>query len=285
MIQQYFKLKISVMRSLILLFLLSSGIIQAQNHSYYNEFFDNSFYNTAYNSLQKGFKLSALGYKNLNAPYTPGYICLNGSYTSSSLLNFSARIINKHFQFQSYYQADMIIGHRVALTQNDSIALSLNVGMATNSFDTKFLNQYTEVDPYIDVYNKSYFTAGSGLVYTHKNLLEVGVSAPVLANTIDGLKPIMYSNIAYNYRNNDFLFRPQIIFQTSSYANFFDFSGQLRYKDFIWGKVSYNTLKSSMFGVGINYKLLDIGYAYKLNSGGYGENLQGLHFLMVAIRH
>jgi hypothetical protein len=267
------------------LYLLTSTFVKAQTNSYFNEFFDNANYNSAYSSLNKGLKMSFLGYKNLNTPYTPGYFCINTSYTTTQNLNLGVRLINKSFQFQSFYQADAIIGHRVAFSKHDSVALSLNFGGTLNTFDNNFLNQYTEVDPTIDVITRSYFTTGSSLVYTHRDKLEIGAAAPILANTVDGLKPVLYFNTAYNFRDNNFTIRPQVIYQLNNYANFFDFSMQLKYVSKYWAKFSYNTLESSMFGIGVNLKLIDISYAYKLNSGFFGKNQPGLHMVSVAIRH
>lgn len=267
-----------------ILALLGKGLV-GQSNSYFNEFFDNAHFNSAYNTLHKGLGVSFLGYKNLSSPYTPGYFCLNSSYTTKDNLNFGVRLLNKSFQFLSYYQADAVVGHRVALSSHDSMAISLNVGGAMNTFDRSFLNQYTEVDPYLDVQTSSYFTSGAGILYTHKDMFEISASAPVLATSKDGLKPLTYFCGAYNIRANDFSIRPQVIYQQNRYANYFDFSAQLTYNKTYWAKFSYNTLNSSMFGIGVHFRLIDVGYSYKLNSETYGRALPNIHFLYIALKH
>lgn len=276
------------MNNKIKLFFLStiiSQIIYSQNNSYFNDFFDNSNFNSTYNTLNKGLKVSFLGYKNLNAAYSPGYFSLNTSYTNKSNLNIGVRLINKSLQFENYYQLDAIIGHRLAITSNDSLGLSLNFGGVMNSFNSSYFNQYTEIDPFIDQYNRSYFNSGSSILYTHKNIFELGVSSPILVNSTEGLKPIMFFNSAYNYYDKEFIVRPQIIYELNNYSNFFDFSLQLKYQTKYWLKFSYNTLQSSMYGIGLNFKLIDIGYAYKLNANYFGKVQNNLHMISITIRH
>lgn len=270
---------------IISLYLVLYSGINAQNNSYFNDFFENSNYNSSYNTLNRGLKVSLLGYKSFNTPSSLGYFSLNSSYTNKGLLNLGVRIINKSLQFQSYSQADAIIGHRLAVSKNDSIALSLNFGGALNSFNSSFINEYTEIDPYVDQYNRSYFTTGSSFLYTHKNKLELGVASPILANTIDGLKPVMFFNAAYNFQDNGFTIKPQLLYNLNHYSNYFDMSMQLKYHAKYWAKFSYNTLKSSTFGVGMTLKLIDIGYAYKLNSNNFGRVQNDLHMITVSIRH
>ena len=258
--------------------------IEAQNHSYYNDFFDNAIYNSSYNNLNKGLKLIGIGYKNFNSPFAPGYFCINGSYTTKSNINLSARVINKYLMFQNYINGDVILGHRVSLTNKDSIALSINGGISSNSFNTQYLNQYTEVDPFIDINSRSYYNVGSSILYTHEDRFELGVAAPSIANSKNGVKPIVFSNIAYRHKFSNYILKPQIIYQYSNYTSFADFSCQLNYKKLMWGKFAFNTLSTSTFGAGINLIFAELGYAFRLNSGEYGQNLRGLHLISITLK-
>lgn len=272
------------MKIFIIISLCAALSLNAQNHSYYNDFFDNSVFNTAYNNLNKGFKLVGVGYKNFSAPYMPGYFCLNGSYTTKSNINIGARMVNKYMMFQSFIQGDIIIGHRVSLTAKDSIALSFNGGIASNSFNGQYLNQYTEIDPYIDVFNKTFYNVGASMLYTHENRIEIGVGVPSIVTSNNGVRPLVFSNAAYNHKMKDYLLRPQVIYFVSDYTSYADFSCQLKYKNLMWGKFAYNTLGTSSYGMGLNLKFAELGYAFRLNSGEYGQNLRGLHMVSVTIR-
>lgn len=267
------------------IFIICAIISQAQNSSYFNDFFDNANFNAAYIPMNQGFKLGFLGYKNLESPYTPGYFSVNTSYTTKDNLSIGLRLVNKHYGFHSFYQLDGIIAHRLALTNNDSLSIAINLGGATNTFNQDYLNRYTEVDPAIDVYNKTFFSSGASLLYTHKKVLELGASAPILATSDYGLRPLMYFSAATNFEANDFTIKPQLIYELNSYSNLLDMSIRLKYVNRYWAKVSYNTFESATFGLGFNLKLVEIGYAYKLNANDYSRNLLGLHLLNITIRH
>jgi hypothetical protein len=272
------------MRILSIFFTFIALGLNAQNHSYYNDFFDNAIFNSAYNNLNKGFKLTGIGYKNFNTPYTPGYFCINGSYTTKSNVNIAGRLVNKHMMFQSFIEGDVIIGHRVSLTAKDSIALSFNAGVASNSFNTQYLNQYTEIDPNIEVFNRSYYNVGSSILYTHSDKFELGLAAPSIVTTNNGIRPLIFTNASYNHKMKDYILRPQVIYFYSNYTSFADFSLQLKYKSLMWGKFAYNTLGTSSYGFGLNLKFAELGYAYRLNSGEFGQNLRGLHLVSISIR-
>jgi hypothetical protein len=260
-------------------------IMFCQNNSYFNDFFENSNFNSSYLTLNNEFRTSFLGYKNLNAPFSPGYFSVSTSYTGKNAFTFGARLINKSYDFLSYYHLEGIVAHRIALSKDDSLALALNFGGVLNSFNNDYLNAYTEMDPYIESFTSSYFNTGASLLYTHKNKFEIGASAPRIATSSSGISPIMYFNTGYNFTDNKFLIKPQVIFELNPYSNFFDFSMQLKYNSLYWVKFSYNTLNSSTFGFGLNLKIIDIGYAYKLNSGDYGRNLNGIHMISISLRH
>ena len=200
-------------------------------------------------------------------------------------MTFGARLINKSYDFLRFYQIEGIVAHRIALTKKDSLALSINLGGVLNSFDSKYLNTYTEVDPYLQNFSNTYFNTGASILFTHNRHLEIGVSAPRLATSSSGISPIMYFNAGYNFTDNKFQIKPQVIYELNPYSNFFDFSMQLKYKSLYWVKFSYNTLNSSVFGIGLNLKIIDVGDAYKLNSGEYGKNLNGIHMINLSLRH
>lgn len=178
-------------------------------------------------------------------------------------------IVGDNRAMVSYLTGNIMYAHKIIFKQNNFLALGLGVGFANNSLNTEMINTQVKNDPSFEVFNTTRLDVGFGAAY-YLNKWRLGVSTPHIFDQFGELSNQYNANLGYSFntKNNDWRFTPSVMLR--NYKNvgiLYDLMGMATWKEKVTAQVGYRTDKSIIAGIGLNWKMLTIAYAYQYHVG------------------
>ncbi len=178
-------------------------------------------------------------------------------------------IVGDNRAMVSYLTGNLMYAHKIIFKQNNFLALGLGVGFANNSLNTEMVNTQVKNDPSFNVFNTTRLDVGFGATY-YLNKWRFGISNPHIFDQFGDFSNQYNANLGYSFntKNNDWRFTPSVMLR--NYKNvgiLYDLMGMATWKEKVTGQVGYRTDKSIIAGVGLNWKMLTIAYAYQYHVG------------------
>ncbi len=209
-----------------------------------------------------------------------------GKMTSNS--SIGAMIVGDNRSFVSYLNANLLYAYHLKLSASQKLSLGLSAGFANNSLNTDRIQTHDKNDPNLQVFNSTKFDAGFGASYQY-NALKIGFSIPHFFNQ-NGSFSSQYNVTAsrdFKLKNPDWKLTPMAVARNYREVGMLvDVLGLASWKDKVTGMVGYRTDKSILAGIGFNWNMLRIGYAYQYNVGATYNTFSssGTHEIQLAIR-
>lgn len=203
-------------------------------------------------------------------------------------LGFGAKVNTSFYQIFQTTTAEFLLAKRVDVGKNNNLSFGINGGLILNNIKEDKINAYTELDDPVlvnNTYNKVGFTAGLGFNYNWHNKLDLGVSLPVLIQSIQGVAPVYFTNLSYKQDiGTNFSIKPGIMIYGPNYTTpTIEGNTTISFREYAWVKVGGRSNKTVIFGVGGSVNFIDFGYVYNLSAGGpFNEVYTGLHNVQVA---
>lgn len=178
-------------------------------------------------------------------------------------------IVGDNRAMVSYLTGNLMYAHKIIFKQNNFLALGLGVGFANNSLNTEMVNTQVKNDPSFSVFNSTRLDVGFGAAY-YLNKWRLGISAPHIFDQFGDFSNQYNANLGYSFntKNNDWKFIPSVMLR--NYKNvgiLYDLMGMATWKEKVTGQVGYRTDKSIIAGIGFNWRMLTIAYAYQYHVG------------------
>ena len=129
--------------------------------------------------------------------------------------------------------------------------------------------------------DKTCFMAGVGISYVWNNDLKIGFSMPELFKTENEFYPTFFANVSYKYdlaSISKFYLEPSLLLYTTDLTPI-TFEGALKvgYKEFAWVKIGGKSSKTLIFGAGLGYSIINVGYIYNKNFDTYQHINESQH--------
>ena len=172
-----------------------------------------------------------------------------------------------------------------SINQKDRFYIGINFGLHNVSFNTNHLNNYVQrPDPLVD--DNSFqlrFTAGLGIGYEIKNVIQAGISIPSLIKNKNDFQPDFIGHVMYKGKiHPDYTLEPELLV----YGNQANLTGELNasvtYYNIFSLKVGVRTTKTMLFGMKWKRDVLSIGYIYSPSFGKYNVINPGVHNINVS---
>lgn len=178
-------------------------------------------------------------------------------------------IVGDNRAIVSYFTGNLMYAHKIVFKQNNVLALGLGVGFANNSLNTEKVNVQDKNDPAFNVFNTTRVDVGFGAAYYLKKW-RLGFSSPHIFDQSGNFSNQYNANLGYSFytKTNDWKFVPSVMLRNyKSVGVLYDLMGTATWKEKVTGQVGYRTDKSIIAGIGLNWKMLTIAYAYQYHVG------------------
>lgn len=169
----------------------------------------------------------------------------------------------------NYFTANLMYAHKIQFNQDQFLSLALAVGVANNSLNDEIANLQTKNDPAFQVFNSTRFDAGFGAAYYLKQW-KLGASIPHFFDQFGEFSNQYNASLGYNFKlkNKVWDFNPSIM--ARNYRNvgmLYDVNAVATWNEKVTGQLAYRTDKSIIAGIGLNWRMLKIAYAYQYHVG------------------
>ncbi|MCG8327362.1 MAG: type IX secretion system membrane protein PorP/SprF [Chitinophagales bacterium] len=161
----------------------------------------------------------------------------------------------------------------------------INFGIHHVGINTKRLNEYVQMqDPLIagNAFPQYRFTAGFGLGYEIKDMLQAGISIPSLIKNKNDFRPDFIANVLYKKQlHPDFLLEPELLVYGARSNFTLEANASITYYDIFAFKLGIRTSKTLLFGFIWKRDVLSVGYIYSPSFGKYHDLNPGIHNINV----
>jgi type IX secretion system PorP/SprF family membrane protein len=169
----------------------------------------------------------------------------------------------------SYFTGNLMYAHKIQFKQDNFLSLGLSVGFANNSLNDEMANLQTKNDPAFQVFNSNRFDAGFGAAYYLKQW-KIGASIPHFFDQFGDFSNQYNASLGYNFKtkNNVWDFNPSLMARNyRTIGLLFDVNAMATWSEKVTAQLSYRTDKSIIAGIGLNWKMMKIAYAYQYHVG------------------
>jgi type IX secretion system PorP/SprF family membrane protein len=169
----------------------------------------------------------------------------------------------------NYFIGDLMYAHKIQFKQDNFLSLALTVGLANNSLNDEMANLQTKNDPAFQVFNSTRFDAGFGAAYYLKQW-KLGASIPHFFDQFGDFSNQYNASLGYNFKTKNHVwdFNPSIMARNyRSVGLLYDVNALATWNEKVTGQLGYRTDKSIIAGIGLNWKMLKIAYAYQYHVG------------------
>jgi type IX secretion system PorP/SprF family membrane protein len=267
-----------------------TNLVQAQQPISYNLYPQNSFLlNPAAmteNNCFNAFVNRQSKWADLSGGPVASTFGLNGKIGSNSYLG--GMVVGDKRSLVSYFTANLMYAHLVKFDANSSLALGLSLGVANNSLNQDMVNTKDLNDPAYTIYNSTRLDAGFGAIYNYKQL-KAGLSIPHIFDQFGDFSSQYNVNLAYDFylKNKDWKVTPMAMRRNyKEVGGLYDIMGLATWKEMVSGQLGYRTDKSVIAGIGFNWKMLRIAYAYQYHVGSTYNSFSsaGTNEIQLAVR-
>jgi len=189
-------------------------------------------------------------------------------------LGLGVKINSRFKNFYKTLTAEVLLAKNIHISEKSDFNFGLNFGVNSNAINDNYFNKYVDMsDVEIQNYdNKMRFTTGAGIGFVWNKNLKIGFSMPELFKTENAFYPTFFSNVSYKYtiQKVDIYIKPSLLLYTTNIAPV-TFEGAIKvgYKDWVYVKIAGRSSKTLVFGAGVGYKIINIGYSFNKNFDEY----------------
>jgi type IX secretion system PorP/SprF family membrane protein len=264
-----------------MLCLLLALTTRAQQQAFsYNQYADNLItLNPTYSLLDQAGSVSLLGRKQfVGIDGAPTTVLFNGSLPFKSI-NAAAGIfvVNDQFAIEHLTEVNAFFAKAIQLSENGSLAVSLNAGIKTYRAD------YSSLDPTDPTFGtdirETQPNLGFGVMY-YTPQYYLGISVPQLNVRSLGTASLQNANYlqnhyylagAYLFKSEDIGIKPATLlsYTKGSPVNF-NFSTTIYLKELLGIGANYNTNKQLAGMLSVNTKKFKVGYSYEFGTSFNG---------------
>lgn len=273
-------MKNKILTSIIVLLLMSSAGIKAQELAHYNLYIQNNFlYNAAYAIDGKGisaFVNSHIQWVGFDGAPRVNTFGIRGSITENSGLGLI--VISNKTGVLNNFTTNLNYAFRGKFSDEHYFQLGLGAGIMSDKLSG--VNQYTDASDDLltnETFNGTGFSSRIGGVYYLKGF-EAQVIMPHIYRR-KGLDLFSLGIVSYNYQvNESWDLKPSVLIKgegTTPQQGDINLMGM--WSKTIWAQAGYRTNKSLIIGLGFNFKGFGLGYAYQTNSKELANASGGTH--------
>lgn len=189
-------------------------------------------------------------------------------------LAVGAKVNSRFRNFYKTVTAEVLLSKQIKISKKSDFNFGLNFGLISNDINENFFNNYVDMsDSEIVKYERKLrFMAGAGIGFVWNKNLKLGFSMPELFKSENKFYPTIFSNISYKYQieKSNIYVQPSLVFYSTTIApDTFEGSIKVGYKEFVWVKLGGKSSKTLVFGIGVGYKFLKLGYSVNKNFDEY----------------
>lgn len=185
------------------------------------------------------------------------------------------------------FSTDLNYSYRINLAAEQSLAFGLSIGMSQNSLDMAGLKVSNDSDPTIfsNKFNETLFESGVGLHYSWNNL-NIQLSSPLAY----GSQEHSYFQTIFGFGSYDFFLenelwrvQPSVFYRYTALGQYnqIDVNVLVEWDEKLWGQVGYRTTGSMIFGGGLKFMNMGLGYMYETDGSELSLVTSGSHEIMV----
>jgi len=169
----------------------------------------------------------------------------------------------------SYLTANLMYAHYIKLNSKSHLSLGLSAGLANNSLNTDRVNTKDINDPAFQVFNSNKFDVGFGASYYFKQW-KAGLSFPHIFDQFGAFSNQYNVNVGYDYttKNNVWKITPMALLRNyKEVGPLVDLMATATWSEKVSAQLGYRTDKSLIAGIGFNWNILTLNYAYQYHTG------------------
>ena len=261
----------------------AQDFINANDYNFGPEHFNTSYIAEDSSSLKISTIVSAVNAAQNNSKF---HFLMYGSVGTTGL-GVGAKVNTTFYRLFQTTTAEFMLAKKIDVGKENAFSFGLNGGIAVNSLKTDRINEYTDLnDPVLvgQTFNKVGFIAGLGMNYNWKDRIDLGVSVPILIQSVEGVAPVYFTSFGYTQKiGSNFSIKPNVMLYGPNYINSsFEGSVKFDYDNKLWIKGGGRTTKKLLFGAGGSLNFVDIGYMYNMALGnGFADVYSGAHNINV----